>query len=275
MISMKPDKNINVKTIYIQNQKHKIPCLVLSPKDLEHTTTGILWIHGGGYIVGNKEMVHMSRAVNLVKKYHCVVLSPEYSLAWLHPYPSALLDLHAVLQYMYDHCNDFSIDSKQIMVGGESAGGGLCVSLCLYERDKHGVPLAFQMPLYPMLSYYDTNSSKNNHGKIWNTKRNHFAWLVYTRNGKYLDKYASPSLEKDYSDLPPCYTFVGNKEPFYQETVDYVEHLKEAGIESKFDIYDSNIHAFDMLYPHLDISKIAIQEFENAFAYAQTHYFSN
>lgn len=62
------------------------------------------------------------------------------------------------------------------MVGGESAGGGLCVALCMMVRDKKEVKIAFQMLLYSMLDNFDTNSSINNHGKVWNTRKNHFAW---------------------------------------------------------------------------------------------------
>ena len=53
-------------------------------------TPGILWIHGGGYVTGMAGMVYISRALNLVKKYGAVVISPEYRLAGKAPYPAAL-----------------------------------------------------------------------------------------------------------------------------------------------------------------------------------------
>ena len=58
---------------------------------------GVLWIHGGGYITGMPEMVYMSRAKNLVKKYGAVVVCPDYRLAGAAPYPAALLDCHNAL----------------------------------------------------------------------------------------------------------------------------------------------------------------------------------
>ena len=53
------------------------------------------------------------------------------------------------------------------MVGGESAGGGLCAAVCIRARDTGEVNVAFQMPLYPMLDDRDTETSRDNHGRVW------------------------------------------------------------------------------------------------------------
>ena len=90
MRSMKPDRDICVRKIKIPSEGRNIPALVLSPKKKTDKTTGILWIYGGGYIDGMKEMVHMSRAVDLVKKYGAVVFSPGYRMAFETPYPEAI-----------------------------------------------------------------------------------------------------------------------------------------------------------------------------------------
>ena len=84
------------------------------------------WIHGGGYITGMKEMVHMSRAVDLVKRFGAVVVSPGYRLAIQRPFPAAAEDCYSALVYLKDHAQELGIRQNQIMVGGESAGGGLC-----------------------------------------------------------------------------------------------------------------------------------------------------
>ena len=76
---------------------------------------------------------------------------------------------------------------------------------------------------------------------------------------KAVSPYASPVQQTDYSGLPPCYTFVGDGEPFYQETLDYVAALKAAGVDAEADVYPSNVHAFDMLLPWKEDSKAARQ----------------
>lgn len=105
------------------------------------------------------------------------------------------------------------------MVGGESAGAGLCIALTMMARDKGEVEIAFQMPLYPMIDNFDTDSSKDNHGKRWNTKRNNFAWKKYLRKDVHSDvsPYVAPARQKDYSNLPPAYTFVGDGKPFFRK----------------------------------------------------------
>jgi acetyl esterase/lipase len=277
MLSIKPNPQIETKKLSIPTRSGCIPALLLSRKgSTSKNRTGILWIHGGGYIVGMKEMIYMSRAIDLVKKYDCVVLSPGYRLAFQKPYPAAIEDCYDALLFFTKHASDFGVRTDQIMAGGESAGGGLCSALCLMARDKREVNIAFQMPLYPMLDHRDTPSSKDNHGKVWNTKRNHFAWKQYLKHipPEKIDAYASPAQAKDYTNLPACYTFVGNGEPFYDETLAYVSKLKEAGVPARVDVYESDMHAFDMMKPGSPLAKQAAYAFNQAFAYAQKQYFA-
>ena len=251
-IRLRPDSDMSV-----QRQKiGRVPTLILRPKAIEPARVGLLWIHGGGYITGMKEMVYMSRAADILKRYGVTVFSPGYRLAWLHPYPAAVNDCFTVLQYMDGHRKDLGFD--RIMVGGESAGGGLCAAVCMMARDKD-IHISFQIPLYPMLSNLDTESSRDNHGRIWNTRRNHIGWRLYLRGDakKAVSPYASPARQTDYRGLPPCYTFVGEGEPFYTETLQYAANLRAAGVEAMADVYPTNVHAFDMLYPEQEIAKQA------------------
>ena len=103
MRPMKPDKEISVSTIRIPTASGSIPALVLAPKTGAENAVGVLWIHGGGYIAGMKEMVHASRAVDLVKKFGAVVVSPGYRLAVQRPYPAAAEDCYSALIYMKNH----------------------------------------------------------------------------------------------------------------------------------------------------------------------------
>ena len=261
------------KKLYIPAGERKMKLLILSPKDTHTYRTGVLWIHGGGYVTGMAGTVHMSRARNLVRKYGAVVVSPAYRLAGEAPYPAALEDCHTALVYLKEHAAELGVRSDQIMVGGESAGGGLAAALCMYEKDLGGVNIAFQMPLYPMIDCEDTETSKDNHAPVWNTKRNHNGWKRYlsglTGN---VPCYASAARRTDYTGLPPAYTFVSTAEPFYAETVTYIENLKKAGVPAEIDIYPGLYHAFDMLTPFLRVSKVAGAKFDEHFLYAQEHY---
>ena len=276
MRSMKPDPDLSVRRVRIPT-KGGIPALILSPKNGAKKATGILWIHGGGYIAGMKEMVHISRAVDLVKKYGAVVVSPGYRLAFRAPYPAAMDDCYAALRYLKDNACALGVREDQIMVGGESAGGGLCAAVCIRARDTGEVNVAFQMPLYPMLDDRDTESSRDNHGKVWNTRKNHFAWKLYLRerDRANLSPYAAPARLRDFSHLPPAYTFVCEGEPFYAETVRYFEQLKAAGVPAVIDVYPGNTHAFDMMRPNDPVSLRAAEIFNQHFADAQVRYFAS
>ena len=264
-IRLRPDKDVVAEKILIG----QIRALVVRPKESAAAVApGVLWIHGGGYITGLKEMIYMSRAMDLVKKFGAVVIAPNYRLAIKAPYPAALQDCYQTLCYMKANARQLGIDPDRIIVGGESAGGGLCAALCMLARDCGKVKIAFQLPLYPMMDNLDTDSSRDNHGKVWNTRRNHFGWRMYLRGKakKKVSPYAAPARQTDYSGLPPAYTFVGDGEPFYAETLAYVENLKKAGVPAHVDVWHSNMHAFDMLRPDLPESQLAIMRFQEAVA---------
>lgn len=92
-----------------------------------------------------------------MKKFGVTVVSPGYWLVRPHPWPAAAEDCFAVLQFMGENRDRLGISS--LMVGGESAGSGLAAAVCMMARDR-GVRVAFQMPLYPTLSNFDTESSR-------------------------------------------------------------------------------------------------------------------
>ena len=235
-------------------------------------TPGVLWIHGGGYATGMAEMAYFSRPLALVKKYGAVVVCLSYRLSIEAPYPAALEDCHAALCWVKDHAGELGINSSRIMVGGESAGGGLTAALCMYARDRGSVNIAYQMPIYPMLDDRDTDSSRDNHALVWNTKRNHAAWKLYLKGLTDIPPYAAPARQTDYANLPPAYTFVGDIEPFYCETLRYIENLQAAGVEADVDVYPDWFHGYDLYFPFKKKAKSAIAAFEERYCYAAEHY---
>lgn len=80
--------------------------------------------------------------------------------------------------------------------------------------------------------------------------------------------YAAPARCTDYANLPPAYTFVSTAEPFYAETLTYIQSLKEAGVAASVDVYPGLFHAFDMLLPFLKVSRRAAATFEAHFEQA-------
>lgn len=294
---------MKIRRIYIpRNDGRKMKLLIFSPKTPAATprtcegtpaagatpaptgtqsqspATGVLWIHGGGYITGFAAMAGLlGMGRRLVRRHGCTVISPAYRLRRGGRYPNALADCYAALLYVASHCNELGIRPDQIFVGGESAGGGLCAALCQLARDRAEVNIAFQMPLYPMIDDRDTDSSRDNHSLGWNTVSNHFGWKVYLGELYGTDDvppYAAAARRTDLAGLPPAYTFVCTGEPFYCETLTYVQGLREAGVEAELDIYEGLFHAFDILQPWRKVSRTAVERFDAAFSRARARYFA-
>lgn len=244
-----------------------------SKSGVNPNATGLLWLHGGGYALGLPEQT-FGFMDNLVADGNSVAVLPDYTSASKEPYPAQLNDCYLALKWMVDNAETLGINKNQIFVGGESAGGGLTAALCLYARDRGEVNIAFQMPLYPMIDDRETESSKDNDAPVWNSKSNRVAWEMYLGGMTDIPEYAALARATDYSNLPPACTFVGTVEPFYDETLTFVENLRSAGADVTFKEYEGCFHAFDMLVPSADVSKDAKAFLKSAYNYAQENYFA-
>ena len=217
---------------------------------------GLMWIHGGGYATGVPETDFLFFE-QFIEKTNCIVVCPDYTLSIDKPFPAALDDCYRTLLWMNDKAEMLGINPDWLMVGGDSAGGGLCAAVSLLARDRQEVEIKFQMPLYPMLDYRPTPSNTDNDAPVWDTKCNIKSWDLYLGERYPVSKYASPALEVDYTDLPETLTFVGTIEPFYDETRTYVYNLRRAGVKVHFKEYKGCFHAFDMYGINARVSKRA------------------
>ncbi len=238
----------------------------------------LLYLHGGGYLMGVPEIGH-SRISLLIKERNCVVVAPDYRKSPDHPYPAALDDCYDTLLWIKGNAEALGIRDDQMIVGGHSAGGGLTAALSLYVREKGTVNIAFQMPIYPMIDDRQTHGSAvNNTMPLWNSKTNKLGWDLYLRalheKGEGVPVYAAPSRAQDYSGLPPTITFVGDIEPFKDETIEYVENLQKAGVPVQFELFEGCFHGFETVVPNAAVSKAADRFLSTAFAYGVDHYFA-
>lgn len=268
---------VNFEEKYIETTGGgKIRLCIYTPKGDYENVPGLLWIHGGGFGMGLPEQDY-SFIEDFMSVTPCVIIAPDYTNSTDAPYPAAFNDCYDSLLWMRDNAQEYGINTDQLFVGGNSAGGNLCAAISLKARDTGDVNIAFQMPLYPMLDdRMITPSSQNNDAPTWNSKSNENAWKLYLGEAYGTDKvhkYAAPTRETDYSALPPTLTFVGTIEPFYDETVEYVENLKEAGNEVKFEEYEGCFHAFDILH-WTKVSKQARGFLKEGFGYAAENYFA-
>ena len=103
---------------FIESGGQSMEIIILRPgpnKKPKEETPLILWIHGGGYVVGMARMIYMSRAKKLCEKYGAVVITPEYRLAKKSPYPAALDDCYNTLLYIKDNHDSLGGNPSKIM----------------------------------------------------------------------------------------------------------------------------------------------------------------
>jgi acetyl esterase/lipase len=270
-------KHLDCKDQWIERgDDSQLRVCMYKPKVMEGKVPGILWMHGGGYGMGMPEQCH-TRAKQLIDAHQCIVVSPDYRLTIHAPFPAALDDCYTTLLWMKNNAEALGINDNQLFIGGDSAGGGLTAALSLYARDKKEVNIAFQMPLYPMLDdRMNTVSALDNNAPMWNAKSNYNSWKLLLGTAFGTDDvsvYAAPARATNFTGLPPTATFVGELEPFRDETTDYVENLRKAGVAVDFKVFDGCFHAFDY-FPYSKVSKSAVAFITSAYAYAAEHYFS-
>ena len=272
------DKTLNFheRWTYREDQTQLRLC-IFTPQEPINNIPGVLWLHGGGFALGYPEQAE-KYAKQLISASPCVVVAPDYRRSVEAPYPAALEDSYTALMWMKDHAKELGVRDDQLMVGGDSAGGGLTAALTLFARDQGEVAIAFQMPLYPMVDdRMMSNSAMNNKMPVWDSKSNHSAWKVYLGDlfGSHnVPEYAAPARAKDYQNLPPAVTFVGDLEPFRDETVQYVENLRKAGIPVQFKVFKGCYHAFDQLNPKANVTREALTLLVEAYRYAVNHCFA-
>lgn len=225
---------------------------------------GILWLHGGGYVMGTLDMDD-GGCEGLVADLGAVVVSVDYRLAPEHPHPAPVHDAHAALTWMADHASELGIDPSRIAVAGGSAGGGLAAATCLLARDRGGPAISQQVLLYPMLDDRNDTPSVEAFPDIppWNSRHNAAAWsaLLGTRaDGDDTSPCAAPARAVDVSGLPPTFLQVGELDIFRDEDIEYARRLMQAGVSTELHVYPGVYHAAEGFAPEAAVARQMTQD---------------
>ncbi|MDB5986108.1 MAG: lipase, partial [Nevskia sp.] len=192
----------------------KIALRLYRPSGRSEPLPALLWLHGGGYLLGNIESDYLLCS-QIARDLDCVVLAVDYRLAPEHPYPAAFDDARAALAWLYAQADALGALRTRIAIGGASAGGGLAACLALLNRDRGGIELALQLLIYPMLD--DRNRTPSSYaitdGRVWDRAKNLYGWRSYlgdASGGEQVSHYAAAARTQDLSGLPPSYVAVGS-----------------------------------------------------------------
>jgi len=228
---------------------------VFRPASARNPAPALLWIHGGGYVVGTAAMGdRMCRHV--AEHLEVVAVSVEYRRAPEHPFPAPLHDCYTALRWL---AGQPDVDPTRVAIAGESAGGGLAAALALLARERTEVTPVAQVLSYPMIDDRTTARTDVDRRRlrIWSQESNRFGWQAYLGPAATGDvpALAAPARYEDLSGLPPAWIGVGTNDLFYDEDVAYAERLRQAGVPCTLHVVPGAYHNFDVVQSRAAVSR--------------------
>ena len=245
----------NMTHIELKNFSMKL----LSLKENPSQDYVILQLHGGGYMGAVRNAYYVFAGLYNEVSHGCNVLTPDYRVAPEHPYPAALEDAVASYQWLLDK----GYYGEQIIVAGDSAGGGLAMALCMYLKDHHMPMPGGVVAMSPWTDLtasgesYETNYERD--PLFGNTKDSLIYVNDYAGDHDKMDCYISP-LFGDFRGFPPMLIQVGSLEMLLSDSVSVAAKAREQGIRVRLSIYEGMFHVFQMAYLNIPESKKAWAE---------------
>ena len=216
----------------------------------------ILQLHGGVYIGAMRNAYRMFAGLYNEVGRGMSVLTIDYRVAPEHPYPAALEDAYAAYQWLLDQ----GWFSDQIILAGDSAGGGLAMALCHYLKDRGQqlpcgiVAMSPWTDLTASGESYDTNYERD---PLFGKTRDSLLYNKdYVGENDPMDAYISPMFG-DFREFPPMLLQVGSYEMLLSDSVAVAAKAREQGVKVRLSIYDGMFHIFQMAAKMLPESKRA------------------
>jgi acetyl esterase len=195
-------------------------CRLYAPK-LSKDLPVMLYLHGGGYVLGGLES-HDDVCAEISDRADIAVVGVNYRLAPEHPFPAAFNDAWAVLQH-------FSGQFGNIIVGGDSAGGNLSAAVALKARDEGGPKIAGQVLIYPGLGGDITKGSYVSQANAPGLATKDVLYYRDVYKGG-ANKFAEPLRETNFAGLPPAFIVAAGLDPLCDDSENYAAKLRSANV---------------------------------------------
>ncbi len=236
---------------------HAVPVRVFLPQEKFEPLPVIIYLHGGGWVVGSLD-TYYRLCSNLAHLTNHIVLAVDYRLAPEHKFPAGLDDCCSVIRYTIENSDKLEIPDKKIYIAGDSAGGNLCAVSSLWLRD-----MGYEIPKKQILIYPATGNDHDEKTSPFDSIRENGTdyYLTSKRVCDYLELYLSskedynnpyfaPLLANDLSNQPDTLVITAEYDPLRDEGEAYAEALKKAGNHVVMQRIPDAIHGFFSLPPY-------------------------
>lgn len=200
------------------------------------TETVLLYIHGGGFVVGSLDS-HHAICAEISDFAGAELVSVDYRLAPDHVWPAQTDDCFGVLKQLLGQ-------EKKIIVIGDSAGGNLAAGLALRARDEGLTGIVGQVLIYPALGGDLVSGSYREMSNAPGLTTADVAYYRAVLKAPADEPVAHPLLSRDLSGLPPAYITVAHFDPLRDDGHNYAERLRRAGVATTFRNEPQMVHAW-------------------------------
>ncbi|WP_373088755.1 alpha/beta hydrolase [Sneathiella sp.] len=239
-----------------------IPVRIYHPLGMEAPLPVLVYYHGGGWVVGSPN-THDSLCRKIANSGPFVVVSVDYRMGPEHPFPAAVNDAYAALNWCVDHIADYDGDASRIAVGGDSAGGNLSAVVCLVAREEKTYMPKFQWLIYPGTDMRMNSRSHETFADGYFLTRSLMTYFRkhYLQNpDDKMDWRASPLLAVSLAGLPPALVQTAGFDPLQDEGKAYAERMKKEGSNAHLTHYAGMLHGFINLGGVIDQASNCIDE---------------
>ena len=236
---------------FIEQNGEQVRIYVVKPLNADAGLPVFIFIHGGGWVLGDYE-THRRLVRDLVVQSGAVAVFPEYTPSPEAQYPVAINQIYATLEWVSERGEEIGVDGENLAIVGNSVGGNMTAAVVLMAKERSGPEIKLQVLLWPVTDANFETGSYNEFGGGRFLTRNMMRWFW----DNYLpDKdarkeiFASP-LQADpeqLKGLPPALIQTAENDVLRDEGEAYARKLNEAGVKVTLTRYGGLIHDYGLL----------------------------
>jgi acetyl esterase len=229
-----------------------VPLRVYAPSE-EQGLPVLVWLHGGGWVIGNLD-THGQLCRLLCDASGAIVVSVDYRLAPEAKFPAGLDDCIAAWDWVTAHAEELGGDPTRVALGGDSAGGNLAAVVPLVLRERGSQPPAVQLLVYPVTDHEFDSPSMIDNAKGYMLETDHMRWFFdhYARTPADFDDWrCSPMRAGNLAGLPPAVVITAEFDPLRDQGEAYGRRLQDAGVPTEIVRADGLFHGFFGMHAYM------------------------